>query len=213
MTDAPNLNTAPFGSYGNSALNVNGTVQHTHSEQNSKVLTQKVGPSRNIPPQSACSPVHNSSAHSFGTSYPYYSWCFYQYSSSNGTAVTHTYQGMTTYEIQQPPPPVLTTVASTVQSTHFNRSYSEHFSYFPGQPQANSFNPGNGYFPSHTPVSYNYQQPVYSQFASHQPVPQATYPYPPNPGVPPQVPWTYGELQVSMTDSFLFWALYLCKGI
>uniref|UniRef100_F8VPN2-2 Isoform 2 of Testis-expressed protein 15 n=4 Tax=Mus musculus TaxID=10090 RepID=F8VPN2-2 len=195
MTDAPNPNTAPFGSYGNSALNVNGTVQHTHSEQNSKVLTQKVGTSRNIPPQSACSPVHNSSAHSFGTSYPYYSWCFYQYSSSNGTAVTHTYQGMTAYEIQQPPPPVLTTVASTVQSTHFNRSYSEHFSYFPGQPQANSFNPGNGYFPSHTPVSYNYQQPVYSQFASHQPVPQATYPYPPNPGAPPQVPWTYAPWQ------------------
>ncbi|GAB1293084.1 Protein TASOR [Apodemus speciosus] len=189
MTNAPNPNTAPFGSYGNSALDVNGTVQYTSSEQNPKDLTQKVGTSRSKPPRSACPTVYNSSAHSFGTSYPYYSWCFYQYSSSNGTAVTHTYQGMTAYEIQQPLP---TTVASSVQSTHFNRSYSEHFSYFAGQPQANSFIPGNGYFPSHTPVSYNYQQPLYSQFAFRHPVPQAAYPYPPNPGVFPQVPWTYG---------------------
>ncbi|XP_052018472.1 testis-expressed protein 15 [Apodemus sylvaticus] len=198
MMNASNPNTVPFDSYGNSALDVTGTVQHTSSEQNPKVLTQKVGTSRNKPPRSACSTVYNSSAHSFGTSYPYYSWCFYQYSSSNGTAVTHTYQGMTAYEIQQPPPPVLTTVASTVQSTHFNRSYSQQFSYFAGQPQANSFIPGNGYFPSHTPVSYNYQQPIYSQFASHHPVPQTAYPYPPNPGVLPQVPWTYAPWQQNL---------------
>ncbi|XP_028623978.1 testis-expressed protein 15 [Grammomys surdaster] len=193
MADAPDPNTAPFASYRNSALDVNGTVRHARSEQIPKVLTQRVGTSRNKPPQSACSAVYNSSQHSFGASYPYYSWCFYQYSSSNGTAVTHTYQGMTAYEIQQPPPPVLTTVASTVQSTHFNRSYSEHFSYFAGQPQANSFIPGNGYVPSYSPVSYNYQQPVATQFASRQPVPQAACPYPPNPGAPPQVPWTYGR--------------------
>nr|XP_034376390.1 testis-expressed protein 15 [Arvicanthis niloticus] len=195
MTNAPNPNTASFGSYRNSALNVNGTVQHTRSEQIPKVLTQRVGTSRNKPPQSAYSAAYNSSEHSFGASYPYYSWCFYQYSSSNGTAVTQTYQGMTAYAIQQPPPPMLTTVASTVQSTHFNHSYSQHFSYVAGQPQANSFIPGNGYFPSYSPVSYNYQQPVYSQFASRQPVPQAAYPYPPNPGPPPQVPWNYAPWQ------------------
>ncbi|XP_031195370.1 testis-expressed protein 15 [Mastomys coucha] len=195
MTDAPNPSTAPFSSYGNSALHVNGKVQQARSEQNPEVLTQKVGPSRNNPPQSACSPVYDSSAHSYGTSYPYYSWCFYQYSSSSSTAVTHTYQGMASYEVQRPPPPMLTAVANTVQSTHFSSSYSEHYSYFAGQPQANSFIPGSGYFPSQTPISYNYQQPVYSQFASRQPVPQPVYPYPPNPGVLQQVPWTYAPWQ------------------
>lgn len=190
--DAPNPSAAPFGSYGSSAINVNGTVQHTRSEWNPKVLTQKFGTSRNRPPQPASPTVYNSSEHSFGASYPSYSWCFYQYSSSNGTAVTHTYQGVTAYEMQ-PPPPMLTPGASTVQGTHVNHSYSEHFSYASGQPQANSFIPGNGYYPSQAPVSYNYQQPVYSQFASHQPVPQAAYPYPPNPGAPP--PWTYAPWQ------------------
>lgn len=214
IKDAPNPSTTPFGSYGNSALDVNQTAQHTLSEQdgeNPKVLTQKVGTSWNAPPQPTCTAVYNSSEHSFGTSYPYYAWCFYQYSSSSGTAVTHTYQGMTTYETPLPPP-MMNAVASSVQNTHFNHSYSEHFSYFARQPQANAFVPGNGYSPFPMPVSYNYQQPVYSQFASHQLVPQAAYPYPPNPGVLPQVPWTYGELEVSMEDSFLLLASHLCKG-
>ncbi|XP_006974008.2 testis-expressed protein 15 isoform X1 [Peromyscus maniculatus bairdii] len=197
VKDAPNPSTTPFGSYGNSALDVNQTAQHTLSEQdgeNPKVLTQKVGTSWNAPPQPTRTAVYNSSEHSFGTSYPYYAWCFYQYSSSSGTAVTHTYQGMTTYETPLPPP-MMNAVASSVQNTHFNHSYSEHFSYFARQPQANAFVPGNGYSPFPMPVSYNYQQPVYSQFASHQLVPQAAYPYPPNPGVLPQVPWTYAPWQ------------------
>ena len=81
------------------------------------------------------------------------------------------------------------------------------------QPQANACIPGNGYSPSPMPVSYNYQQPVFSQFESHQLVPQAAHPYPPNPGVLPQVPWTYGKLKDSMLASFLLLALHLCKGI
>ncbi|XP_051025363.1 testis-expressed protein 15 [Acomys russatus] len=216
MKDAPHPSTAPFASYRNSACFVTQTAQHALSEQDEKtpeVLTQKVGTSWSEPPQSVSTVVYNSSERSFETSYPYYSWCFYQYSSSNGTAVTHTYQGMATYEIQPPPPPMLTAVASTVQNMPFNRSYSEHFSYFAGQQQANAFIPGNGYPPSHMPVSYNYQHPVYSQFASPPPVPQAPYPYPPNPAALPHAPWTYGESQVSMLGSYLFLVLYLHKCI
>ncbi|XP_040587775.1 testis-expressed protein 15 isoform X3 [Mesocricetus auratus] len=193
IKDALNPSTSPFGSYGSSALEVNQRAQHTVSKQNGKnpnVLTQKVDTSWNAPPQSTYTAVYNSSEHSFGTSYPYYAWCFYQYSSSS-TAVAHTYQGMTTYET---PPPMMTAVASAVQNTHFNHSYSEQFSYFARQPQANAFIPGNGFSPSPLPVSYSYQQPAYSQFAPHQLVPQAAYPYPPNPGVLPQAPWTYGYI-------------------
>ncbi|XP_005066557.3 testis-expressed protein 15 isoform X1 [Mesocricetus auratus] len=194
IKDALNPSTSPFGSYGSSALEVNQRAQHTVSKQNGKnpnVLTQKVDTSWNAPPQSTYTAVYNSSEHSFGTSYPYYAWCFYQYSSSS-TAVAHTYQGMTTYET---PPPMMTAVASAVQNTHFNHSYSEQFSYFARQPQANAFIPGNGFSPSPLPVSYSYQQPAYSQFAPHQLVPQAAYPYPPNPGVLPQAPWTYAPWQ------------------
>lgn len=214
IKDAPNPSTTLFGSYENSAVGVSQTAQHTLFERggkNPEVLTQKVGTSWSAPPQSTCTAVYNSSEYSFGTSYPYYACRFYQYSSSNGTAVTHTYQEMTTYETA--PPPMMTAVASAVQNTHFNHSYSEHFSYFGMQPQANACVPGNGYSPSPMPVSYNYQQPVYSQFAPHQLVPQAVHPYPPNPGVLPQVPWTYGELNSSMLASFLLLALHLCKGI
>ncbi|XP_035308896.1 testis-expressed protein 15 isoform X2 [Cricetulus griseus] len=197
IKNAPNPSISPFGSYGSLALDVNQRAQCTVSEQggkNPKVVTQKVGTSWNAPPQSTYTTVYNSSEHSFGGSYPYYAWCFYQCSSSSGTAVTRTYQGMTTYET---PPPMMTAVASAVQNTHFNHSYSEHFSYFARQQQANAFIPGNGYSPSPMPVSYSYQQPVYSQFSSHQLVPQAAYPYPPNPGVLPQVPWTYAPWQQS----------------
>ncbi|XP_036022642.1 testis-expressed protein 15 [Onychomys torridus] len=197
VKDALNPSTTPFGSYGNSALDVSQTEQHTLSEQdgeNPKVLTQKVSTSWNAPPQPACTAVYNSE-HSFGTSYPYYAWCFYQYSSSSGTAVTHTYQGMTTHETPPPPPPMMTAVASSVQNTHFNHSYSEHFSSFARQPQANAFTPGNGYSPFPMPVSYNYQQPVYSRFASQQLLPQAAYPCPPNPGLLPQGPWTHAPWQ------------------
>ncbi|XP_044911274.1 testis-expressed protein 15 isoform X6 [Felis catus] len=34
-------------------------------------------------------------------------------------------------------------------------------------------------------------QPIFSQYAPHQAFPQAAYPYPPDSGVLPQVPWTY----------------------
>ncbi|CAO2611856.1 Testis-expressed protein 15 [Lemmus lemmus] len=194
VKDAPNPTITPFGSHENSAVGVNQTAQHTLSEQGGKypeVPTQEVVTPWNAP-QPTCTAVYNSSEYSFGTPDPYYAWRFYQYSSSS-TAVTHTYQEMTTYET--PPPPMMTAVASAVQNTHFNHSYSEHFSYFAMQPQANAFIPGNGYSPSPMPVSYNYQQPAYSQFASHQLAPQAVCPYPPNPGVLPQVPWTYAPWQ------------------
>ncbi|KAL1772925.1 testis-expressed sequence 15 protein [Sigmodon hispidus] len=195
IKETPNPSITPFGSYGNSALDVNQAVQHTFSEQNGmspSFQTQKVGTSWNACPQSTYTAVYNSCEHSFGTSYPYYAWCFYQYSSSNGAAITHTYQQMTTYET--PPPPMMTAVAG-VQNTHFNHSYSEHFSYFSRQPQANAVSPGNGYSPFPMPISYNHQQPVYSQFVPPQLIPQAAYTYPPNPGVLPQVPWTYAPWQ------------------
>lgn len=210
IKDAPNPRTTPFGSYENSAVSVSQTARHTEKGGKSpEVLTQKVGTSWSAPPQSTCTAVYNSPEYAFGTSYPYYAWRFYQYSSSNGTAVTHTYQEMTTYETASPP--MMTAVASAVQNTHLNHSYSEHFGYFAMQPQANACVPGNGYSPSPMPVSYNYQQPVYSQFASHQLVPQAACPYPPNPGVLPQVPWTYGELKDSVLH-FYFWLYVYVKG-
>ncbi|XP_051038207.1 testis-expressed protein 15 [Phodopus roborovskii] len=197
IEEAPNPSTSLFGSYGTSALDVTQRAGHTVFEQggrNTKVMTQKVDTSYNTPPQPTFTAGYNSSGHSFGTSYPYYAWCFYQYSSSNGTAVTRTYQGMTTYGTS-PPHPMMTAVANAVQNTHFNHSYSEYLSYFGRQPQTSAFIPGNGYSPYPMPVSYIYQQPVYSQFASHQLVPQATYPYPSNPHVLPQAPWTYAPWQ------------------
>ena len=88
---------------------------------------------------------------------------------------------------------MLTAVASTVQNTHSNLLYSQYFGYFAGEPQVNDFVPVNGYFPPQMPVSYNCQQPVFSQYAPHQPFPQAVYPNLPDSGGLPEVPWTYGE--------------------
>ncbi|XP_038181448.1 testis-expressed protein 15 [Arvicola amphibius] len=193
IRDAPNPSTTRFGSCESSAAGVSEAARHTLSGKGGKspeVPTQKVDTPWSAAPQSTCTAVYNSPEYSFGTSYPYCAWRFYQCSS---TAVTHTYQEMTTYETA--PPPMMTAVASAVQNTHFNHSYAEHFSYFAMQPQANACVPGNGYFPSPMPVFYNYQQPVYSQFASHQLVPQAAHPYPPNPGVLPHVSWTYAPWQ------------------
>ncbi|KAL0614082.1 Testis-expressed protein 15 [Plecturocebus cupreus] len=195
MKDALNPDTVhTFGASGHITLNVNQTAEYSFSEQqndkNSKVLTQNAATYWNELPQSACTPVHNSSENLFGTSYPYYSWYVYHYSSSNGNAITQTYQGITSYEVQ-PPSGLLTTVASTTQSTHSNLLYSQYFTYFAGEPQANNFVPVNGYCQSQIPAAYNFQQSNFSQYASHQPLPQATYPYLPNLDVPPEVPWTY----------------------
>ncbi|XP_032959786.1 testis-expressed protein 15 [Rhinolophus ferrumequinum] len=194
MKDTLNLTAVPLEGSDNKTLNVDQTAEHSFYEQNnenSKVLTQNVATYQNELPQPACAPMYNSSEHSFGTPYPYYAWCVYHYSSSNGSSVTHTYQGVTSYEVQPPPSEMSTAVSSTAQNTHSNQLYSQYFGYFAGEPQAYSFVPGNGHFQPQMPVSYNFQQPAFSQYASCQPLPQATYPYPPGSGVLPEVPWTY----------------------
>ncbi|XP_034859970.1 testis-expressed protein 15 [Mirounga leonina] len=195
MKDTLSPSTVPLGASGNITCNVNQTAEYSVSEQqnneNSEVLTQNAVAYWNELPQSACTPIYNSSAHSFGTSYPYYAWCVYHYSSSSGSSLTQTYHGITSYEVQPPPAGMLTAIASTVQNTHSNLLYSQYFGYFAREPQANDFVPGNGYFQSQMPVSYNFQQPIFSQYAPHQPFPQAVYPYPPDSGVLPEVPWTY----------------------
>ncbi|KAM9043449.1 testis-expressed protein 15 isoform 1-T3 [Megaptera novaeangliae] len=108
-------------------------------------------------------------------------------SSSNGSSITQTYQGITSYEVQPPPFGMLTAVTSTVQNTRSNLLYSQYFGYFAGERQANDFVPVSGHFPSQMPV-YNFQQPIFSQYVSHQPV--AAYPCSPDLGVLPEVPWT-----------------------
>lgn len=195
MKDTLSPNTIPVGASGDITLNVNQTAEHSFSEQtneHSKIITQNAAACRNELPQSACTPIYNSSHHPFGTSYPYYAWCVYHYSNSSGSSITQTYQGITSYDVQ-PPPAMLTAIASNVQSAHYNLLYSQYFGYFSGEPQANDFVPVNGYFQSQMPVSYNFQPPTFSQYPPHQAFPQAVYPYPPDSGVLPQVPWTYGE--------------------
>ncbi|XP_060039089.1 testis-expressed protein 15 [Erinaceus europaeus] len=201
VTDTLNPSTVPVGaSSENITLSVNQTAENSLSEQqnnqNSKVLTEGSATYWNELPPPAHLPVYNSSEHAFGTSYPYYAWCVYHYSSSssNSNSITQTYQGITSYEVQAPPPGMLTTVAS-VQNTRSDLLYSQYFNYFSGEPQANDFVPGNEYFQSHMPVSYNFQQPFYSQYASYQPLPQATYPCPSNSGMSPEVSWTYAPWQ------------------
>ncbi|XP_045391417.1 testis-expressed protein 15 [Lemur catta] len=198
MKDTLNPSTISFEASGHMTLNVNQTAEYSFSEQqndeNSKVLTQSAATCCDELPQSACTPIYNSSEHSFGTSYPYYAWCVYHYSSSSGSTITQTYQGITSYEVQPPPSGMLTAVASTVQSTHSNLLYSECFSYFAGGPQAYGSVPVNGYFQSQMPISYSFQQPISSQYASDQPL-QAAYSYPPNPAVLPEVSWMYTPCQ------------------
>ncbi|XP_033621270.1 testis-expressed protein 15 isoform X1 [Fukomys damarensis] len=187
----------PFGASGSLTPDTNQTAEYSFSQQqdedNPKVLTQKAATSWSELPQSAYTPVYNSSSHSLET--PYYAWCIYHYSSSNGNAVTHTYQGITSYQAQSPPSEILTTLTSTVQNTPSNLLYSQYFSYFADQPQANAFVPVNGYFQSQMPPTYHLQQPVVSQYSSYQPLPQAVYPYPPASGVLPESPWIYAPRQ------------------
>lgn len=186
--DTLNSSTTPVEASENMTLNVNQTVEHSFSEQqNSKVLTQNAATYWNEIPQSACTPVYNSSEQSFGTSHPYSASCVYHYSSSNGSSITPTYQGITSYEVQPPPFGMLTAVTSTVQNTHSNLLYSPYFGYFAGERQANDFVPVSGHFQSQMPV-YNFQQPVFSQYVYYQPV--TAYPCSPDLKVLPEVPWT-----------------------
>nr|XP_051690041.1 testis-expressed protein 15 isoform X3 [Oryctolagus cuniculus] len=198
LKDTLNPSSVPFGESGDIKLNVNQRAECSffdpQTDENSKVLAQNAASDWNGLPQLPYTPLGNSSEHSFGTSYPYYAWCVYHYSSSSGNAITQTYQGITSYQVQ-PPPGMITAVASTVQNTNSNHLYSQSFSYFSGERQANGWVPVNGYFQSPMPVSYNFQQPTFSQYASHQPLPQTTYPYPPNTGVLPEVPWVFAPWQ------------------
>ncbi|XP_023439456.2 testis-expressed protein 15 [Dasypus novemcinctus] len=196
--DTLNSSTMPVGASGSTTLNVNQTTEYSFSDQqsneNSKALTENTLAHWNEFPQSAYTPVYNSSEQSFGTSYPYYAWCVYHYSSSNGNSITQTYHGITSCDTPPPPPGMLTAVGSTVQSMYSNLFYSQHFGYFAGEPQANNFVPVNGYFQSQIPI-YNFQQAICPQYISHQPLPQAACPYPPNTAVLSEVPWTYATWQ------------------
>ncbi|XP_036911214.1 testis-expressed protein 15 [Sturnira hondurensis] len=200
VKDTLNPSTIPVETSENITLNVNQTAEqksnkNSFSEQkknkNSKVLTQNAATYWNGLPQAACPPIYNSSEHSFGTVSPSYAWYVYHYSSSNGSFITQTYQGITSFEVQPPSSEILTAVPSTVQNIHSNLLLSQYFGYFPGDPRAYGLMPANRYFPSEMPVSSNVQQPALSQCASYQLLPQAAYPYPPDLGVLPQVFWTY----------------------
>ncbi|XP_007940895.2 testis-expressed protein 15 [Orycteropus afer afer] len=199
MKDTLNPGTIPNGASGSIILNVNQTAEYSLSEQqsseNSKALTQNAAMCWNELPQSAYAPIYSSSEHSFGTSYPYYAWFVYHYSSINVNSITETYQGITSYEAQPLPSGMLTTVASTIHNTHSDLFHSQYFGYFAEEPQANDFVPVNGYFQSQMPISYNFQQPIYPQSASHQTLPQAADLYPPNPDMLPEAPWTYAPWQ------------------
>ncbi|XP_066092017.1 testis-expressed protein 15 [Saccopteryx bilineata] len=193
MKDTFNPSSVPVETSEDLTLTVNQIAEYSLSEQgnseNSKVLAQNAAPHRNELPQSAYTPIYNSSEHAFGTPYPSYAWCVYQYSSGGGS-ITHTYQGITSFGVQQPPPELLTAVPSTGQNANSNLWYTQYFGYFAGEPQAYDFMPANGYFPSQIPVSSVARQPVCAQYVSYQLSPQTAYPYPPGSGARPQVLWT-----------------------
>ncbi|XP_054421749.1 testis-expressed protein 15 [Pteronotus mesoamericanus] len=198
VMDTLNPSTVPVETSDNITLNVNQTEEEKNSKnyfseqknKNPKVPAQNATTYWNELPQAACTPIYNSSEHSFGTVYPSCAWYVYHYSSSNGNFITHTYQGVTSFEVQSPSE-ILTAVPSSVQNTHSNLLCSQSFGYFVGGPQAYGIMPANRYFPSQIPIFSNVQQPAFSQCASYQPLLQATCPYPPDSGVLPQVLWTY----------------------
>ncbi|XP_004633405.2 testis-expressed protein 15 isoform X2 [Octodon degus] len=195
IPDTLNPSPIPLGASGSLPPDVTQTTEYSfseHDEEKSKVLTQKTAIHWNELPQFTCAPVCNSSDHSVET--PYYAWCIYHYSSSSGNGITHTYQRITSYEVQSPPSGILTTLTNTVQSTHSNLLYPQNFRYFADQPQANAFVPINGYFQSQMPISY-FQQPIVSQYASHQLLPPTDYPYHPAADVLPEAPWIYAPWQ------------------
>ena len=192
VKDTLNPSTVPAEASESMTLNVNQTAEKKKNK-NSKVLTQNAATHWNELPQAACTPIYNAPEHSFGTVSPSCAWYVYHYSSSNGSFVTQTYRGITSFEVQPPSSEILTAVPSIVQNTHSNLLLSQYFGYFPGEPRAYGLMPANRYFPSQIPVSSNVQQPAFSQCASYQLLPQAAYPYPPDLGVLPQVLWTYGE--------------------
>ncbi|KAM5310954.1 testis-expressed protein 15 [Glossophaga mutica] len=200
VKDTMNPSTVPVETSESITLNANQTAEqennkNSFSEQkknkNTKVLTQNAATHWNELPQATCTPIYNSSEHSFGTVSPSCAWYVYHYSSSNGSFITQTYQGITSFEVQPPSSEILTAVPSTVQNIHSNLLLSQYFGYFPGEPQAYGLMPANRYFPSQMPVTSNVQQPAFSQCASYQLLPQAAYLYPPDLGVLPQVLWTY----------------------
>lgn len=201
VKDTLNPSTIPVETSENIILNVSQTAEQKNNKNssceqkntNSKVLTQNAATHWNELPQAACTPIYNSSEHSFGTGSPSCAWYIYHYSSSNGSFITQTYQGITSFEVQPPSTEILTAVPCTVQNVHSNLLFSQYFGYFPGEPRAYGLMPANRYFPSQMPVSSNVQLPAFSQCASYQLLPQAAYPYPPDLGVLPQVLWTYGE--------------------
>uniref|UniRef100_A0A8C6CJ30 Testis expressed 15, meiosis and synapsis associated n=1 Tax=Moschus moschiferus TaxID=68415 RepID=A0A8C6CJ30_MOSMO len=194
MKDTLNFNTIPVEASENITLHVNQTVEYSLSEQhNSKVLTQNAAIYLNEIPQSACpSECDSGSGHSSETSSPYYGWCVYRYSSSNGSSISQTFQGVNSYEAQSPPSGMLTAVTSNIQDTPSHLLCPQYFEYFPGEPHTNDFVPLRDYFPPEMPV-YNFQQPAFSQYTPHQPF--TPCPCSPDSDALLEFPWTYGEFR------------------
>ncbi|XP_055000143.1 testis-expressed protein 15 [Sorex araneus] len=192
--DTSNPHAQPLIASGGRTLNgnQNSELSRPGANDNSKVLTLDSPTPWNGPPQSSRPPAYHSSESSFAGSYPYYTWCVYHYSSISGHSVTHTYQGVASYDVQ-PSPAVLDTVVG-IQSTRADLSYSQYFTYIPGEPHANDFVPVTGYFRSQMPV-YHFQQPALTQYHFHQPLQQASYSYLPNSGALPEVPRAYAPWQ------------------
>ncbi|XP_055972877.1 testis-expressed protein 15 [Sorex fumeus] len=194
--DMSNPSARPLRASGSGMLNGNRnsecSLSRPGADDNPKVPTRDATPSWSDPPPSSRPLAYHSSESSLAVSYPYYTWCVYHYSSVSGHSITHTYQGVTAYDVQ-PSPVVLDTVVG-IQSTRADLSYSQYFSYVPGEPHANDFVPVTGYFRSQMPV-YHFQQPAFTQYQFHQPLPQASYSYLPNSGVLPEVPRAYASWQ------------------
>ncbi|XP_056659695.1 testis-expressed protein 15 isoform X2 [Monodelphis domestica] len=133
---------------------------------------------------------------SYTSFYPSYSWCVYHYCTSGGcsggSSVTHTYQGMASYEGQPPPqamarPPVY----------HFPSGPLGHSG--PGDPQRSGFGqplPMQGMGASHhgpLPCPAAWPPFVATTCASSQGLPQVSYPCQFSPGLFPGGTCTCGE--------------------
>ncbi|XP_025071743.1 testis-expressed protein 15 isoform X1 [Alligator sinensis] len=135
------------------------------------------------------SPVHSSSVHTYGTSYPYYSWYYssYQNNSNGGSSITQTCQGITSYGVQQFTHFGTSAVASTVYNVQSSMFYSQ------GEPQkpnmAQTY-PVHGHFSSQVPALYSSQMPSLAHYTVNQPWSQVPLVYPSSTGPSSEAVWT-----------------------
>ncbi|XP_034266723.1 testis-expressed protein 15 isoform X3 [Pantherophis guttatus] len=118
------------------------------------------------------------SMHMYRTSYPYYSWYFYQ--TNNSHLVTQTYQELNSYEIY-PLNPAVSATACTVNTAYSSRFHTETISHFDVR-ESQSFNiaqahPMHGYFSSIAAYPYSYQQQQI-RYEENWPLSHTVFPYP-----------------------------------